>query len=80
MSKPIEEQEKYIDIIWQLDDASRKIKNIRPLKESEIKYFYDEFSISVSYNSNAIEGQYIYLRRNKTAAERRDYFQLALYP
>lgn len=52
----MEEQEKYIEIISEIIDDFQIMKNIRPLKESEVKYFNDEFSISASHNSNAIEG------------------------
>lgn len=55
MSK-MEEQEKYIDIIKEIATDFRIMKNIRPLKQSEVNYFYDEFSITASHNSNAIEG------------------------
>ncbi len=56
MSKTMTEQQKYLDIIEEIKKCYAIIKNTRPLKESEIKYFNKEFSISASHNSNAIEG------------------------
>ena len=56
MSKKMEEQQKYIDIIAQIDNSFARIKRIRPLSSSEVNYFLQEFSISASHNSNAIEG------------------------
>lgn len=55
MSK-MEEQDKYLDIIKEIATDFEIMRNIRPLKQSEVNYFYDEFSISASHNSNAIEG------------------------
>lgn len=52
----IESQKKYIDIISEIDECFGKIKRIRPLSDEEISYFNEEFSISASHNSNAIEG------------------------
>ena len=56
MTKKMTEQKKYQEILLQIDEAFKKIKSIRPLSEGEVRYFYDEFSISSSHNSNAIEG------------------------
>ena len=56
MSKKMEEQQKYIDIIGEIDDCFKRMKEVRPLTASELKYFNNEFSISASHNSNAIEG------------------------
>ncbi len=56
MSKKMEEQQKYIDIIGEIDECYALMKNVRPLSASELKYFIDEFSIGASHNSNAIEG------------------------
>ncbi len=56
MSKKMEEQQKYIDIIGEICNSYALIKQIRPLTASELKYFNNEFSISASHNSNAIEG------------------------
>lgn len=56
MSKKMEEQQKYIDIIGEIEDCFKRMKEVRPLTTSELKYFNNEFSISASHNSNAIEG------------------------
>lgn len=56
MSKKMEEQQKYIDIIDEIGNSYALIKKVRPLTASELKYFNNEFSISASHNSNAIEG------------------------
>ena len=56
MIKKMTEQKKYQDILLQIDEAFSRMKGIRPLSESEVRYYYDEFSISSSHNSNAIEG------------------------
>lgn len=56
MSKKMEEQQKYIDIINEIDECYALMKKVRPLSASELKYFNNEFSISATHNSNAIEG------------------------
>lgn len=56
MSKKMEEQQKYIDIINEIGECYALMKKVRPLTASELKYFNNEFSISASHNSNAIEG------------------------
>ena len=56
MSKKMEEQQKYIDIINEIDECYALMKKVRPLSTSELKYFNNEFSISATHNSNAIEG------------------------
>lgn len=56
MSKKMEEQQKYIDIIGEIEYCYRRMKEVRPLTASELRYFNNEFSISASHNSNAIEG------------------------
>ena len=56
MSKKMEEQQKYIDIIGEIESSYALMKQVRPLSASELKYFNNEFSISASHNSNAIEG------------------------
>lgn len=56
MSKKMEEQQKYIDIINEIDESYAHMKKVRPLTAGELKYFNNEFSISASHNSNAIEG------------------------
>ena len=40
MSKKMEEQQKYIDIIAQIDNSFARIKRIRPLSSSEVNYFF----------------------------------------
>lgn len=44
------------DFINEIDACFNKIKAIRPLTIEEVSYFNEEFSISASHNSNAIEG------------------------
>ena len=56
MTQIMTEQKKYRDILLQIGEAFHKMKSIRPLSEGEVRYYYDEFSISSSHNSNAIEG------------------------
>jgi Fic family protein len=56
MSKPIENQEKYVDIIAQIDENYKIMRNMRPLNSDAVKRYLEEFSISASHNSNAIEG------------------------
>lgn len=56
MSKKMEEQQKYINIICEIENSYAAMKRVRPLSMSELKYFNNEFSISASHNSNAIEG------------------------
>ncbi len=56
MSKKMEEQQKYIDIVDEIENCYAHMKEVRPLTASELKYFDNEFSISASHNSNAIEG------------------------
>ncbi len=56
MSKKMEEQQKYIDIIGEIGNSYSLMKQVRPLSAGELKYFNNEFSISASHNSNAIEG------------------------
>lgn len=56
MSKKMEEQRKYIDIIDEIDKSYALMKSVRPLSASELSYFNNEFSIGASHNSNAIEG------------------------
>lgn len=44
------------EIIQQITKCYDTIKKIRPLSESEKRYFNEEFAISTCHNSNAIEG------------------------
>ena len=46
----------------QLDQLRTKLAQMRPLNETEIKRFRDEFIIVNTYNSNAIEGSTLTLR------------------
>ena len=50
------EQTKYVDILRDISECFKRMKEVRPLKTEEIAYFNREFSISASHNSNAIEG------------------------
>lgn len=52
----MEEQQKYKDIIKEIDESYALMKKVRPLSAGELKYFNNEFSIGASHNSNAIEG------------------------
>ena len=52
----MELQQKYVDIISEIDKSYALMKKVRPLSVGELKYFDTEFSISASHNSNAIEG------------------------
>ena len=56
MSKPIESQETYLDIVNQIDVHYAKMRAARPLPSSGVKYFINEFAISTTHSSNAIEG------------------------
>lgn len=66
----MEEQQKYVDIIKELGNSLALMKKVRPLSESEIKYFVGEFSISASHNSNAIEGNTFTLDETKLLIEK----------
>ena len=72
MTKKMTEQKKYQEILLQIDEALKKMKSIRPLSEGEVRYFYDEFSISSSHNSNAIEGNTFTYDETRVAAQRRE--------
>ena len=56
MSKPMDTQSKYRDIIEKIDADYKKIKAMRPLPAAGVAYFRNEFAISTTHNSNAIEG------------------------
>ena len=56
MSKPMDTQPKYRDIIEKIDADYKKIKAMRPLPAVGVAYFRNEFAISTTHNSNAIEG------------------------
>ena len=49
-------QTKYQDIIKRLDKGYSIIKTMRPLPPDGVQYFMNEFSISTTHSSNAIEG------------------------
>lgn len=49
-------QTKYQDIIKRLDKGYSIIKTMRPLPTDGVQYFMNEFSISTTHSSNAIEG------------------------
>ena len=66
----MEEQKKYIDIIGDIDKSYALMKKVRPLSAGELKYFYNEFSISASHNSNAIEGNTFTFDETKLLIER----------
>ena len=66
----MEEQQKYIDILDEIDKSYALMKKVRPLTEGELKYFYNEFSIRVSHNSNAIEGNTFTFDETKLLIER----------
>jgi len=70
MVKKMEEQQKYIDIIGGIEKSYTLMKRVRPLSASEIKYFNNEFSISASHNSNAIEGNTFTFDETKLLIER----------
>lgn len=66
----MEEQQKYIDIIGEIEKNYALMKKVRPLKECELKYYNNEFSISASHNSNAIEGNTFTLDETKLLIEK----------
>ncbi len=70
MSKKMEEQQNYIEIIDEICDCYAQMKSVRPLSASEIKYFVDEFAIGASHNSNAIEGNTFTFDETKLLIER----------
>lgn len=45
-----------------IDELKNRLKNLRPLNETELKRLRDEFIIDNTYNSNAIEGNTLTLR------------------
>jgi len=49
-------------VLTEIDKLQAKLKNMRPLNETEIKRLRDEFVIRNTYNSNAIEGNTLTLR------------------
>lgn len=62
--------QQYADIINEIKEKYILIKQIRPLSAAELKYFNNEFYISASHNSNAIEGNTFTLDETKMLIER----------
>lgn len=56
MSKPMGEQQKYSEIISEIDANYKKMKRVRPIPVAAIKRYKDELNILSAYYSNAIEG------------------------
>ncbi len=56
MSKPMNLQSKYVDIIAKIGECFEKMRSMRPLPKEGVAYFYNEFAISSTHSSNAIEG------------------------
>lgn len=56
MSKPMGEQQKYSEIISDIDVYYKKMKCVRPIPAATIKRYKDELNILSSYYSNVIEG------------------------
>ena len=56
MTKKMQEQEKYIDIISHVDELFKTMCGMTTIGEREVKKFYDDFSIEACRNSTAIEG------------------------
>lgn len=48
--------------LHKIDQLYNKLKSMRPLNQAELKRLRDEFMISNTYNSNAIEGNTLTLR------------------
>ena len=70
MSKSMTEQQIFVAIMDEVSAFYRKMQTVRPLSESELAYFYREFSISASYNSNAIEGNKFTLDETRILIEK----------
>jgi len=49
-------QDKLQEVILKIDSAYKKMQSIKEISLSSIEKYMDEFSISASFNSNAIEG------------------------
>jgi Fic family protein len=56
MSKRIDLQKKYIDIISRLDEGFAELRSMRPIPESALRRYREEMDILLSHSSNAIEG------------------------
>lgn len=70
MAKKTEEQQNYVDIIAEIEKNYSLMEEVRPLSVDEVKYFKNEFSISASHNSNAIEGNTFTFDEAKLLIER----------
>lgn len=70
MSKPIKTQPQYNETIVALDEGYKILKTMRPLPEAGIRYFLNEFSISATHSSNAIEGNTFTYDETKLLLER----------
>lgn len=55
MSNPFEKYN-YMDMLKEINNQYNNMKKLRPIPADSVKYFFDEFAISDSYSSNAIEG------------------------
>lgn len=56
MKDSLEKQPKYAEILGKVDENFGIMKSLRPLSSDGVSRYYEEFSISASHNSNAIEG------------------------
>ena len=56
MSKSMDKQPKYRDILERIDANYKSMKAMRPLPAAGVAYFRNAFAISTTHNSNAIEG------------------------
>ena len=63
-------QQEYTDIVQQLEESYARMRKVRPLSAGELRYFNQEFSISASHNSNAIEGNTFTLDETKLLIEK----------
>ncbi len=75
MSKTMDTQEKYIDIVARIDAHYETMRGMRPIRESAVKRYYDDFSVAACHNSTAIEGNtftidetYLLLREGVTSS------------
>ena len=52
----MEEQSKYIDIISEIDSNYKIMQGMRPIPESAIRAYYEDFCYATAHSSTAIEG------------------------
>lgn len=52
----MEKKNRYLSLIEEIEECEKLIKEARPLSKGELSYFENEFMISSSHHSNAIEG------------------------